>query len=41
MLALIVVLVVGIAVRWTWVSGEVSTAIQERFIAPDGRVDSL
>jgi predicted negative regulator of RcsB-dependent stress response len=31
MLALIVVLVIGIAVRWAWVSEEVTNAVRERF----------
>jgi flagellar biosynthesis/type III secretory pathway M-ring protein FliF/YscJ len=31
MLALIVVLVIGIIVRWAWVSDEISNAVRERF----------
>ena len=31
MIALAVLLVVGIVVRWTWVSGEAAEAFRERF----------
>lgn len=44
MLALIVALLVGIAVRWAWVSGEVAGAFRERFTVPAEQVaptDSL
>jgi hypothetical protein len=34
MIALIGVLLVGIAVRWSFVKTEVATAIRERFTAP-------
>jgi hypothetical protein len=34
MLALIAVLVIGIAVRWAWISSEISTALRERFSDP-------
>ncbi len=34
MIALIVVLLIGIAVRWAWVSDEVAGAFRERFSAP-------
>jgi Flp pilus assembly pilin Flp len=41
MIALIAVLMVGIAVRWTWVSGEIGGAFRDRFTAPTEQVDSL
>jgi hypothetical protein len=41
MVALIAMLLVGIAVRWTWVRDEVTDALRERFTAPTGQVDSL
>ncbi|MDR1671093.1 MAG: hypothetical protein LBR57_01065 [Alistipes sp.] len=41
MMALIALLLVGIALRWAWVSSEVSGAFRERFSAPSERVDSL
>ncbi|MDR2882542.1 MAG: hypothetical protein LBU98_01985 [Alistipes sp.] len=34
MIALAVLLIIGIVVRWTWVSGEVAGAFRERFSAP-------
>lgn len=34
MIALILMLLIGIAVRWAWVSGEVAGAFRERFSAP-------
>ena len=34
MIALIAVLLVGIVVRWAWVSGEIAGAFRERFSAP-------
>jgi hypothetical protein len=41
MLALIVVLLAGIVVRWAWVSSEVAGAFRERFTAPAEQTDSL
>ncbi len=44
MLALIAMLLVGIVVRWAWVSSEVAGAFRERFSAPTGQTahsDSL
>jgi cytoskeletal protein RodZ len=38
MVALIVVLLIGIAVRWTWVSSEVAGAWRDRFTAPAEQV---
>ena len=34
MIALIAILLVGIVVRWAWVSSEVAGAFRERFSAP-------
>ena len=34
MIALVAMLLVGIVVRWAWVSSEVSNAFRERFTAP-------
>lgn len=34
MLALAVLLLVGIIVRWAWVKDEVTEAVRERFTAP-------
>jgi hypothetical protein len=34
MVALIAMLLVCIAVRWTWVSSEIGNAFRERFTAP-------
>jgi hypothetical protein len=34
MLALIVVLVIGVVVRWAWISDEVMQALRERFSFP-------
>jgi hypothetical protein len=41
MLALIAMLLVGIAVRWTVLKTEVADAFRDRFSAPTGQVDSL
>jgi hypothetical protein len=41
MMALIVVLLIGVAVRWAWVSSEVASAFRERFAAPAEQTDSL
>ncbi len=41
MIALIAMLLVGIVVRWTWVSSEVAGAWRERFTLPTEQVDSL
>jgi len=40
MVALIAVLLIGIAVRWAWVSGEVKQAWRERFTAPTEQMDN-
>ncbi len=34
MMALMVVLIVGIAVRWAWISSEAAGAFRERFTMP-------
>ncbi len=39
MLALIAMLLVGIVVRWAWVSSEVAGAFRERFTAPAEQVE--
>ncbi len=41
MIALIAMLLVGIVVRWTWISSEVAGAWRERFTLPTEQVDSL
>ncbi len=41
MLGLIVVLLIGIAVRWAWVKKEAADAFRERFTAPTEQTDSL
>jgi hypothetical protein len=38
MVALIIVLLIGIAIRWTWVSSEVAGAWRDRFTAPTEQV---
>ncbi len=41
MLALIVMLLIGIVVRWAWIKKEAGEAFRERFTAPTEQTDSL
>jgi hypothetical protein len=41
MVALIAMLLVGVAVRWAWVSDEVAGAWRDRFTEPTEQTDSL
>jgi hypothetical protein len=41
MIVLIAALLAGIAVRWSWISSEVTDELRERFPSSTERVDSL
>jgi hypothetical protein len=41
MIALIAMLLLGIAVRWSFIKSEVSSELQRRFSTPTEQVDSL